>query len=223
MGKQKMAGFVHTTPPTIGMVDRFMKLVMPEILVVHMYDGMVKIENFQNPVGQTPKRNMRKYVAFAEELERAGCDLIAGCCSLMPRAVAYAAKAVDVPFVQLDAPILKEASVYGRIGAVITTPYTVPYITEQLESFAALQGRKPDILFSNTNEALKLFNAGDFTGHDEMIIKDMHVLEQKGVDCILMGQIPMGMMEERIAQETFRVPVLVPGMAAFVHLSGLLK
>src|SRR5512136_679684 len=124
----KRVGFVHTTPSTIGMVETFMKAYLPGDEYIHIYDGNVKLANFASPMGVTPKINLLRYAVFADELQRAGCDVIVSCCSLMPRAVAYASVVVDVPFIQLDAVILDEVVAnYSRIGVINTTAYSVPY------------------------------------------------------------------------------------------------
>ena len=139
----KKVGFVHTTPATIGMAEAFMKVYLPGVEWIHMYDGNVKIANFASPIGVTPKINLLRYAVFADELERAGCGVIVSCCSLMPRATAYASAVVDVPFIQLDAVILDEAAAnYRRIGVINTTPYSVPYIRERLVTRAERQGKK---------------------------------------------------------------------------------
>src|SRR4030042_337946 len=103
MMSTKKVGFVHTTPATIGMAETFMKAYLPGVEYIHIYDGNVKLANFASPIGVTPKINLLRYAVFADELERAGCGVIVSCCSLMPRAVAYASAVVDVPFIQLDA------------------------------------------------------------------------------------------------------------------------
>lgn len=222
----KKVGFVHTTPATIGMAEVFMKAYLPEVEYIHMYDGNVKLANFASPIGVTPKINLLRYAVFADELERAGCGVIVSCCSLMPRAVAYASAVVDVPFIQLDAVILDEAAAnYSRIGVINTTPYSVPYIREGLVTRAERQDKKLELLFSDkeTERALGLFNAGDFDAHDNVVLQQMRRMERAGVDCILMGQIPFAMMEGKIKAQSWSVPVLYAGEAAFRHVAALLQ
>jgi len=221
---RKLAGFIHTTPPTISMVERFMARCAPDIDIVHIYNGLVKRDNFSSPVGCTPKSNLVRYTNFARELQAAGCDIIVSCCSLMRHATMYGAQAVDVPFIQLDAMVLDAAADgYSRIGVINTTEYVVPYVSEHLNTRAGSAGKKPDILFSNNNAVLQLFNAGDFESHDRIVLEDMRKLEGQGVDCILMGQIPLGLMEEKIRAAKFNVPVLLAGESAFRHIAELLE
>lgn len=222
MGGQ-LAGFIHTTPPTLAMVEHFMARYAPGIEYVHIYNGLVKRDNFSNPVGVTPKSNLARYTGFAKELQAAGCDIIVSCCSLMRRAMMYAAQVVDVPCIQLDAVILDAASDgFNRIGVINTTEYVVPYVTEHLNARAQASGKRHEVLFSHNNAVLKLFNAGDFDNHDRIVLEDMKKLEAKGVDCILMGQIPFGLMEDKIKAVGFNVPVLLAGEDAFRHIATLL-
>lgn len=221
---EKLAGFIHTTPSTIGMVESFMKKLSPDVTVLHMYNGLVKRDNFLNPIGVTPKSNLVRFAQFGRELQQAGCSVIACCCSLMPRATEYAALAVDVPFVQLDASIQQEAvEKYTRIGVVNTTQYVVPYVTEKLNDLAARMNKKIEIVFTGNTTALDLFNAGDFETHDRIVLEDMKALEARGVDCIFMGQIPFGLMETKVKAAGFNVPVLLTGETAFKNLLKLMK
>ncbi len=217
-------GFLHTTPPTIGMVERYMKECLPGTGFVHVYNGNVKIDNFRSPVGQTPKSNLLRFAVFAGELEQAGCDLIVSCCSLMPRATAFAAQVVSVPFIQLDAVILDRAVVqFQRIGVINTTPYTVPYIEEGLRERAARLGKPIQLEFSNTESALELFNAGKLEEHDRIVLRDVRRLSGQGVDCVLMGQIPFGLMDQKLESLSLRVPVLYAGREAFQRVGELLE
>lgn len=219
----KLVGFIHTTPVTIGMVEKYMKIYLPEVEYIHIYHGTVKRDNFASPVGVTPKINMLRYAAFANELQKAGCQVIVSCCSLMPRATEYASKVVDVPFIQLDSILLQKAvENYTRIGVVVTTKYTIPYVTEGLKSRADTLNKKIDILFSGNTSALELFNAGDFDTYEKIVLEDIKKLDDSGVECVLMGQIPFALMEDKIKAASFRAPVLYAGETAFKYLAELL-
>ncbi|MCG0276329.1 MAG: aspartate/glutamate racemase family protein [Thermosediminibacteraceae bacterium] len=220
----KLVGFIHTTPVTIGMVENFMKRYLPDVEYVHVYNGLVKRDNFSSLVGVTPKINLLRYANIAQELQNAGCDLIVSCCSLMPRATEYASKVVDIPVIQLDSILLQKAvENYSKIGVEVTTEYVIPYVKEGLESRALALGKKVEIIFSENTWALDLFNKGEFEAYDRIVLEDMKKLELKGVDCILMGQIPFAIMEDKIKEASFKVPVLFAGEIAFKHIAELLK
>lgn len=222
--KIEKVGFIHTTPSTIGMAEKYMKLYLPQTQFIHIYDGNVKIDNFKSPIGVTPKSNLLRYAVFADQLERAGCGVIVSCCSLMPRAVAYAKEVVSVPFIQLDAVILnKVIEQYSRIGVINTTPYVVPYIEEGLKTRAAKLNKEIEIVFSNNNTALDLFNAGEFEKHDKIVINDIQKMDEEGVDCILMGQIPFTLMDEKLKKLSLKAPVLYAGYDSFKRIEELLE
>lgn len=221
--KRNKVGFIHTTPATIAMADKCMKLYLPGIEFIHMYDGTVKIDNFKSPIGVTPKSNLLRYAVFASQLEQAGCGVIVSCCSLMPRAVAYAKEVVSVPFIQLDGIVLDQAvERYTRIGVINTTAYVVPYVEEGLKARAARLNKEVEIIFSNNNAALELFNAGEYERHDHIVIKDIQKLDNEGLDCILMGQIPFGLMDEKLKKLSLKAPLLYVGKEAFRHVAALL-
>jgi aspartate/glutamate racemase len=217
-------GFVHTTPPSIGMVERFVESCLPDVEYVHLYDGNVKIDNFKSPAGVTPKSNLLRYAVFADQLERAGCRVIVSCCSLMPRATAYGRQVVSVPFIQLDSVILDRAvAEFRKIGVINTTPYVVPYIEEGLTQRAAVLGKEIEYSFSSNNTALDLFNRGEFEEHDRIVMEDIRSLAATGVDCILMGQIPFAVMDDDLKRLDLDIPILYAGSEAFLHVKGLVE
>jgi Asp/Glu/hydantoin racemase len=216
-------GFIHTTPATIGMVEGFMRLYLPLTEFVHMYDGNVKIENFKSPVGITPKMNMLRFANFGEELESAGCDVVVSCCSLMPRATAFAKEVLSVPFIQLDAVILDRAvEGYDRIGVITTTEYVVPYIQEGLKTRAARLGKEIEIVFSGNAAALRLFNAGEYEKHDAIVLDEILRLDARGVGCILLGQIPFALMDTALKNVRTKAPLLYAGETAFRRIEELI-
>jgi len=216
-------GFMHTTPSTIGMVERLMKARLPGGTVVHMYDGNVKIDNFRSPAGVTPKANLLRWAIFAERLQRSGCEIVVSCCSLMPRATAFARQVVDIPCVQLDSFLLDRAvEKFSKIGVIKTTEYAVPLVREGLETRALAAGKLISIHFAGDDRALDLFNAGEFDKHDEIVLRDVVDLASSGVDCVLMGQIPFGLLEEKLNALDLEIPILCAGTEAFDSLGMLL-
>lgn len=221
---RNMVGFIHTTPVTITMTEKFMKRYLPRTEFVHMYNGNVKVDNFRSPVGITPKINMLRYVNFAAELEKAGCGVLVSCCSLMPRAVKYASEVVEIPFIQLDAVILDHAvERYSRIGVINTTEYVVPYLEEGLRERAAKLNKKIEIFFSNDITALALFNEGKFEEYETIVLSDISKLSDENIDCVLMGQIPFALMEDKIHAAQFKIPILYAGEVAFKRIGELLN
>jgi Asp/Glu/hydantoin racemase len=209
-------GFIHTVPSTIAMAETHMRRCLPGVGWVHMYDGTVRIANFKSPVGVTPKANLLKFATFGEQLERAGCGVIVSCCSLMPRATAFAAQAISVPFIQLDGVIIDRAvERHEKIGVITTTEHTVPYIREALEASARRRGKMIKIVYGGAPTTLALFAAGEYEKHDETVLADVRALAARGVDCILMGQIPLAMLGDRLDALNLGVPILYAGDEAF--------
>lgn len=216
-------GFLHTTPATIGMVEGFMKTRLPGVALLHMYDGNVKAANFLSPVGVTPKINLLRWANFAEQLQRSGCGIVVSCCSLMAKATAFAMQVVDIPCIQLDGFLLDRAiEKYSNIGVIRTTEYTVPFVKEGLEARAQAVGKQVSIHFAGDSKALDLFNSGEFERHDEIVLRDVDKLAASGVDCVLMGQIPFGLLEEKLKALNLDIPILCAGAEAFDRLLGIL-
>lgn len=217
-GCRKIA-FLHTTPSTIAMIDTYMKAYLADATPVHIYDGRVRFDNFRSPVGVTPQRNLLRWANFADQLEREGCELIVSCCSLMPQATAFAQAVVSVPFIQLDGVVLDEAvQKYRRIGIVTTTERTVPFVREELQKRAAAISKPLELVFGGDNRAIEYFYAGEIERHDQMVCDSVRRLADLGVDCVLMGQIPLALLEDRLNGMALDLPVLCAGKRAFERL-----
>lgn len=217
-------GFLHTTPATISLSEQYMRKVLPDFGWLHYYDGRVKEDNFAARIGEMPKANLLRFAQGAKNLEESGCSAIVSCCSLMGKATAFAAHVVDVPCVQLDAPILEKAAAYDRIGLIHTTERVVPCVENALVDYAKKAEKKPPKLVYTTGEAaeaISLFNLGDYVKHDAIVLAEMRRMEREGVECILMGQIPFALMEEKIEALQWSVPVLYAGAAMFEHVGQL--
>lgn len=228
MGERGFAGrrigFLHTTPSTIGMAAAFLEAALPGAVPVHFYDGAVKLDNFASPVGVTPKANLLRWAEYAARLERAGCEAIVSCCSLMPRATEYARSAVSVPLIQLDDYILDEAvRRFHTIGVITTTPYTRPYVEERLRFKASALGKTVELSFGGDPEALELFNRGRYAEHDALVLADAAALASGGVECVVFGQIPFGLMDRAIKERAWPVPTLYVDADSLARVGEELK
>ncbi len=217
-------GFVHTTPTTIGMAEKYMKRYLPEMRYVHMYDGTVKIDNFNAPLGHTPRKNLLRYAHFAEQLESAGCDIIISCCSLMPRAVAYARSVISIPFIQLDASVQDTVvEKYSKIGVINTTEFVIPYVEEELNRRATELNKQISLTFSNNNTALDLFNAGEYEKHDAIVIEDVKKLAGQNLDCIFMGQIPFALLDDALSTLDVDLPIHYVDAKSFAKIRSIIE
>ncbi|MDP3178507.1 MAG: aspartate/glutamate racemase family protein [Spirochaetaceae bacterium] len=215
-------GFLHTVPATIAMVEAGMKSWLPGKKWLHIYDGRVREANFASPIGVTPKENLRLWSNLAGQLREAGCGAVASCCSLMAEATAYGALALDLPFVQLDAPVLDRAvEGYRRIGVLTTTPYTEPHVRRALGERAVKAGKEIDLVFGGDHTALEFFAAGEIERHDELVAEGVRALVAEGVDCVLLGQIPLALLGPRLEATGLGVPLLWAGKEAFESLGRM--
>jgi hypothetical protein len=67
-----------------------------------------------------------------------------------------------------------------------------------------------------------LFNEGNFEKHDSIVMDDILRLDEKGVDCVLMGQIPFALMEDKLKAMRLKTPILYAGRDAFRKIGELL-
>jgi len=214
-------GFLHTVPATIAMVEAGMKSWLPGMKWLHIYDGRAREANFASPIGVTPRANLRLWSSLAWQLRDAGCGAVASCCSLMDEATEYGARALDLPFVQLDAVVLDRAvEGFRRIGVLTTTPYTVPHVRRGLEERADKAGKEIELVFGGDPTALEFFASGEIERHDELVREGVRALVAEEVDCVLLGQIPLAPLGPRLEAMGLGVPLLWAGKEAFESLGA---
>ena len=216
-------GFMHTTPATVKMANYFTAKCLPGARAVNVQDDVLKINNYSSDPGVTPRENLLKFAGYAKMLQDAGCRVIVSCCSLMPDASRYAAQTVSVPVIQMDGYVMDHAvSKYNNIAVYCNAERTLPFAKKEMEARIAAAGRNVKFEIVHGKDSFQYFNDTQMDLHDRKVLDDLLSLDEKGYDCIMMGQIPMGLLEERIRELKLKTPCFCAGSMSFEYIKSLL-
>lgn len=217
----KTLGIIHAAVFTANTVQPYITEIIPEVEVLHFGDDAVQRDNLNAPIGTIPKANFTKFVQYARSLQNAGCHMIMLGCSTFNQAVEFARPLIDVPLLQIDRPMMDLAVRQGsRIGILATLPSTVPSSERLLRQAAAEANKDITIETVLCSEAFRVLRAGDPNKHNELLLQEIDQLS-KNVDCIVMAQVSMSVLENRLTDT--RVPVYNSGRTSFERVRSMLE
>ena len=226
MGKDltgKILGVIHAGTWVAATARRFADEIMPEVKLLHICDDTIQHDFMLAGAGNIPPFNCLRIALYARFLEEAGANAIMLGCSTMNRAAEYAQPMVRVPFLQIDWPMMQKAVQIGkRIGLLATLDTTVPSSTRLLQKAALEAGKDIEIAQLFSSEAYEALRSGQTEKHDQLllqIVKD----NQRRLDAIVLAQISMAALEDKINAASFRIPVINSGREGFIRAREVLE
>ena len=128
------------------------------------------------------------YATLAQEQ---GAAVFVCMCTTLGIAVREAQKAVDIPMITIDTPMLMEAVRKGcRIGMLITFAPTEKASKATCRAFANDIGKQVEIDVILVEGARKALNEGDKKLHDELIVRKAHEVQDL-YDVLVFAQATM--------------------------------
>lgn len=217
----KTLGIIHAAVFTANTVQPYITEILPGVEVLHFGDDAVQRDNLNAPAGTLPKANFVKFVNYARSLQNAGCHMVMLACSTFNQAVEFARPFIDIPLLQIDRPMMDLAVQAGsRIGLLATLPSTVPSSERLLRLAAAEASREITVETVLCTEAFRVLRAGDPEKHNEILLEQIDQLS-RNVDCIVMAQVSMAVLEKRLTHT--RVPVYNSGRTGFERVRAMLE
>lgn len=188
---QKIA-FFHTTMNTPLLLKQAFEARYPGVRLMTVMDDSIVPEVIENGNAYTPGI-VRKLIQFATEAQIRGASAAVCMCTTITGAVAQAAKAVDIPFVTIDGPMLAEAARAGeRIALLITANTTYKASSDSMAEAIVRSGKEnitfDTILCEGAFEALNIEH--DKEKHDEIIRETAHRAAETH-DVIVLAQVSM--------------------------------
>jgi aspartate/glutamate racemase len=219
--KDKKLGMIHSAAFTVQVVEKYIKEIIPEVMVAHLADDTIQMANNTAEIGTCPKVNYAKFVQYAHNLEEYGVDLIMLACSTFNRAVEFARPMVNTPMLQIDRPMMELAVKTGnRVGLLGTLPTTMPASRRLLEQAASDARKAIQIKEVLCTEAFQALRAGNPQRHNELLLSEIDKLSQN-VDSIVLAQVSMTALEPLLGQT--RVPVFNSGRTGFTRVREILS
>ena len=216
--KKKTLGIIHAAIFTANAIQPFADKYLPDVEIMHCGDDTIQRDNFNAPVGTIPKHNFLKFANLADGMQRVGCDALLLGCSTFNQAAEYAQPMIDIPIFQIDRPMMDLAVSMGKkIGLLGTVPSTMPSSERLLKKAAADAGKEIEIVTKLNAEAFGILRGGDAKTHNDMLVKDILEMEAQGIDCVVLAQVSMAIMQERANE--IHVPMLTSGETCFKFLA----
>ncbi|MFI3129256.1 MAG: aspartate/glutamate racemase family protein [Bacillota bacterium] len=189
----------------------------PDIEVYNIMDDTLLQETNENG-GITPGVIRRMYAYTLQAIER-GADCVMGTCTSVNMAASVIRPLVDIPVLNIDEPLAREAVKAGKkIGVIATLPNSPKAIIRLLEQNAKEQGKEIEIVTRIAEGAFDILCTGDRAKHDEMVNENLYALA-KEVDVIVFAQISMSLLKH----EPVEVPIFKIGVSGFEEAKKLIE
>jgi len=202
------------------MMSEAFKKRFPDVPLINVVDDSILPEVMANGDRHTPGI-VRRLVSFAINAQIQGAVAAVCMCTTLGGAVAEAAKAVDIPFITIDEPMLEKAVQSGeKIALIITARTTRKASSDAARAAASRMGRDVQtdvILVEGAFEALNV--QGDKERHDALI-EEAARKAAEDYDVIVLAQATMAFIAERLTDLT--VPVLTSVESGIEQLTAWL-
>lgn len=202
----KKIAFFHSTFNTPAIMREAFTARFPEVPLINIADDSILPVVISN--GNKPTSGIvRKLISFALNAQMQGAVAAVCMCTTLGEAVEAAAKAVDIPFVTIDGPMLEAAAKAGKRTAIlVTAPTTITATTAAAYAAAkraGCDGTQPEvILVEGTFDALN--KEKDIEKHDRLISQAARNAA-KDYDSVVLAQVTMA----HIAAQLTDLPVPV--------------
>lgn len=165
----KKAAFFHTVLATPAPMKAAFHERFPDAELITMVDDSVLPEVLAN--GNLPTPAIVKRLAdYASIAAQQGAGVFVCMCTTLGIAVREAQKAVSIPMLTIDGPMLRQAVETGnKIGMLITFPPTERTSKAAALAFAADARRDVTVDVIVVDGARDALNAGDKATHDRLI------------------------------------------------------
>lgn len=218
----RKVAFFHTTMNTPLPLKQAFEERYPGVELMTVMDDSIVPEVVANHNRYTPGI-VRKLVEFAAEAQMRDAAVAVCMCTTITGAVREAAKAVDIPFVTIDGPMLREAAEKGRrIALLITAKTTFGESTESMQRAITESGREgctfDTILCEGAFEALNVEKNKE--KHDE-IIADTARKAAEDHDVIVLAQVSMVDAAQRL--NDLNMPVLTSLESGLAQIRAYLE
>lgn len=188
----KKVAFFHSTMNTPLPLKQAFHKRFPGTPLITVMDDSILPEVIENNSNHTPGI-VRRLVSFGINAQLQGACVAVCMCTTLTGAVAEAAKAMDIPFVTIDGPMLAEAVTRGEKVALLITAKTTTVASSRSAREAAVRaGREhvqvDTILVEGAFEALNVQRDKEL--HDRLIA-DAARVAARDHDVIALAQVSM--------------------------------
>lgn len=182
--------FFHTTPATPEPMKKAFREQYPNAQLVTILDDGILPEVIAND-GIPTRAITKRLVEYGGMAQEQGAAVFVCMCTTLGVAVREAQKAISIPMITIDGPMLKEAVMTGeKIGMLITFPPTEKTSKAACLAFADDCNKKVEVEVVIAEGAREALNQGNKELHDELIVKKAHEIAHK-YDVLVFAQVTM--------------------------------
>lgn len=218
---KKRVVFFHTTFNTPGYMAKLFRERYPDAELYNIVDDSILQEVSANDCKYTPSI-VRKLVHYGEAAEAIGACVMVNMCTTLAEAVKCARNAMQIPFLCIDEPMLKEAVHAGkRIALIVTAATTVVPSTLAVQAMIASEGVSgvtvDTIFVDGAFHAITV--KMDKEEHDRLI-RSAAEKAAKDHDVIVLAQVTMAGLKDQL--EDLKLPILISPYSGLEQLSEYL-
>ena len=163
MGK---IAILHTTPATIGPLDRQIREKCPDVVIENFVDDSI-LPALQKDMSYLPYC-FEKMLCMAQFAQRQGNEILLCACSSVGEFIPWAETKLNMKLVRIDDPVTDYISEnYRRITVMATMPTTLRPSCDNIRR--KLQGKDAEIQTVLLEGAFEALQNGDQEKHDALI------------------------------------------------------
>lgn len=219
---KKKVVFFHTTLNTPGYMKTLFAQRYPDVELYNIVDDSILQEVTSNNCKYTPNI-VRKLVQYGQCAETIGACVMMNMCTTLAPAVQCAQASMNIPFLCVDGPMLKQAVHTGkRLALIVTAATTVVPSTLAAEAMAtneAVSDVTVDTIF--VNGAFHAITVEQDKQKHDYLVKSAVIQAAKNHDVVVLAQVTMAGLKEQLPD--LNVPVLISPYSGLEQLSSYLE
>jgi Asp/Glu/hydantoin racemase len=213
---KKKVVVIYTFPQAMDDFKKLFAQYVPEVEMINLADDSLLQEALTNK-GVTPAARER-YLQYALIAERLGADVILNQCSSYTECADWAAQALRIPILKIDAPMAREANRLGKKIAVIVT--AISSLGPSSRLVASFGGPDTVVTSCYVEGAYDALLQGDWDRHDALVIAAVEQAAQDN-EVIVMAQGSMARLLPQL--QHIERPILTSSDSGVQQLRGALK
>ena len=181
---RKKVAVIHTFLYSVEDLKALFKKYIPDVEMINIIDDSLIEEALANK-GITSGARAR-YLRYALSAQSLGVDCILNQCSSYGECADYAAEALQIPIVKIDAPMAKKANELGkRIAVIATAISTVGPSSRLVQSYGGPDTIVTPVYVEGAYDAL--LKSNDKARHDALITAAVEAAAKEN-DVIVLAQ-----------------------------------
>ncbi len=213
--------FFHTTLNTPAYMKARFAVKYPDVGLFNIVDDSVLGEVRENGCRHT-SAIVRRLVAYGQIAQEQGAWVMMNMCTTLDEAVREAQKALEIPFLSVDGPMLRQAVRMGkRVALLVTADTTIGPSGRAAKLIAAEEGRDVEIDVIHVEGAFAAITVeNDREKHDRLVVQAASNAAREH-DVIVLAQVTMADVAPALA--SLPIPVLTSPESGLEQLRPYLE